>query len=70
MVVEDRSEFRPGQRVRVREERGDRATQPDERWLGKEGTIAGPGPSRYWWVVFIDSREVVMIGTAWLQSAE
>ncbi len=33
------AEFQPGQRVRVREEGGARRSQPDGRFLGKEGTI-------------------------------
>ncbi len=32
-------EFQEGQRVRVRDEGGKPATQPDMRFLGKEGTI-------------------------------
>lgn len=34
-----KSEFQPGQRVRVREEGWPPRSEPDQRWLGKEGTI-------------------------------
>lgn len=70
MVIEDRSEFRPGQRVRVREEGGDPDSQPDERFLGKEATIAGRAPSCAYWVAFVDSGEAEAIGIDWLESVE
>ena len=75
MVVEDRSEFQPGQRVRVRQEGGAPATRPDKR-LGQVVTIVstaqrdmGSGRPISYWVEF-DSEEVEAIGTDWLESVE
>ncbi len=74
MVIEDRSEFRPGQRVRVREEGGDPDSRPEERVLGEEGIIwYGSGSEdsglTFYFVEF-DSGVVVAISQDWLESAE
>ena len=67
-------EFQPDQRVRVRKEGGDPSSRPDNRFLGKEGTIEYPTgaledglPTFYF--VEID-REVFAISADWLESAE
>ena len=74
MVVDDRSEFRPGQRVRVREAGGG-GSPPEQRWLGKAGTIrydpvrplegVAPFPSIYF--VEFDNGEVEPISPDWLE---
>ncbi len=70
-------EFQPGPRVRVREEGGPPGTQPDMRFLGKEGTIQSGtgtvdgGPPTFYFVEFdrAPAREKVMaISTDWLAS--
>ncbi len=66
-------EFQPRQPVRVREEGGARGSQPDGRWLGKEGTIRSGtgepgGRSRYFlYFVEFDSEEVRAISADWLE---
>ncbi len=70
------AEFQPGQRVRVREEGGARSSQPDGRFLGKEGTIQygtgnleGGSPTFYF--VEFDSSplmdKVMAISPDWLE---
>ncbi len=72
MVVEDMPEFQPGQRIRVLEEGGARSSQPDGRFLGKEGTIQygtgnlEGGPPTFYFVKF-DSRHMMAISTDWLE---
>ena len=73
----DGIEFQPGQRVKVREE-GWARSKPDERWLGKEGTIQygtgnlESGPPTFYFVEF-DSAEwrdkVMAISADWLEPA-
>ncbi len=65
-------EFKPNQRVRVREEGGDPSSQPDKSLLGKEGTIEfgtwnveGRRAAAYF--VQLDSGEVRPIGGDWLE---
>ena len=64
--------FHPGQRVRVREEGGARSSQPDGRFLGKEGTIQygtgilEGGPPTFYFVKF-DSMQVMAISADWLE---
>ena len=76
MVLEDRpSQFQPGQRVRVRKEARDPASQPDERFLGKEGIVLrGPGSEdsslTIVYIVEFDTGEVKPISPRWLESAE
>ncbi len=71
MVVEDMPEFRPGQRVRVREDGGDSALRPDGKFLGKWGTIQrGTGNlfgSPTFYFVEFDSGEVFAISPTWLE---
>ena len=69
-------EFQPGQRVRVREQGGAPSTRPEQRWLGKEGSIrydivrplvgVAPLPSIYF--VEFDSGEVKSFTPDWLES--
>ncbi len=73
MVIEDRSEFRPGQRVRVREEGGNPATRPASSLLGKEGTIrysVGTSlegrPLTLWFVQFETHHDAPSISEDWL----
>ena len=67
-------EFQPDQRVRVREDGGDLSSRPDNRFLGKEGTIEYPtgtlkdGLPTFYFVEI--GREVVAISADWLDSAE
>ncbi len=72
-------EFRPNQRVRVREEGGDLGSKPDRRFLGKEGTIrsiqygAGPlleGAPTFYHVEFDSVKwmdKVMAISADWLE---
>ncbi len=65
-------EFRPNQRIRVREEGGDPSSQPDERVLGKEGTIefgtwSMEGRPAAAYFVQLDSGEVLPISGDWLE---
>ena len=75
MVIEDRSEFPPGRRVSVREHGRDPDSQPDEKWLGKEGIIwygtgsEDSGLADLYFVEF-DSGEVELINPRWLESVE
>ncbi len=70
-------EFRPGQPVRVREEGGAPGTQPDIRFLGREGTIQSGtgnvegGPPTFYFVEFDRapaSEKVMAISADWLAS--
>ena len=69
------AEFQPGQRVRVCEEGGKPATQPDMRFLGKEGTIQygtgnlDGGPPTFYFVEFDNVRvgKVSAISADWLE---
>ena len=75
MVVGDRSEFPPGRRVRVREDGRDLDSQPDERWLGKEGIIwygtgSEEGGLANLYFVEFDSGEVELINPHWLESVD
>ena len=65
-------EFQPGQRVRIRED-GRLGSRPEQRWLGKEGTIrygtgrpVEGGPPTIYEVEF-DSGEVESYSTDWLE---
>ncbi len=71
-------EFQALQRVGVREEGGAPSSEPDKRWLGKEGTIqrgtglvGGPsGPPRFYFVEFDSSPlldKVMAISPDWLE---
>lgn len=65
-------EFKPDQRVRIREAGGDPDFQPDKRLLGKEGTIQFgtwnvEGRSAAAYFVQLDSGEVLSIGGDWLE---
>ena len=71
MVVEDMPEFRPGQRVRVREDGGDSSSRPDAKYTGRLGTIqrgtgALYGPPPFYFVEF-DNGEVFAISPDWLE---
>ncbi len=64
--------FQPHQRVRVREEGGTRSSQPDGRFLGKEGTIEygtgnleGGTPTFYF--VKFDNKQVMAISPDWIE---
>ncbi len=70
-------EFQPGQRVKVREEGGAPGTQPDMRFLGKEGTIQSGtgnpdgGPPTFYFVEFDRAptwKKVMAISADWLAS--
>ena len=69
-----KSEFQPGQRVRVREEGGASISVPDARWLGKEGTIQHGtgnqgGPPTFYFVEFETGPfldKVMAISADWL----
>ena len=71
-----KSKFRPGQRVRVREEGGDPRSEPDQRWLGHEGTIqygtgrpVDAGSPTFYFVEFDSSPvkdKVMAISADWL----
>ncbi len=76
MVVEDRSEFEPGQRVRVRQEGGDDSSRPDRKFRGKEGTIQSGtgnldgGLPTFYFVEFDRARaseKVMAISADWLE---
>ncbi len=65
-------EFKPNQRVRVREEGGGPATRPN-KMLGQVGTIVSTAQRNMWngrplsyWVEF-DSEEVEAISPDWLE---
>ena len=70
-------EFQPGQHVRVREEGGDPRVLPDNRWLGKEGTIQHAtgnllenDPPTFYFVEFDNARsadKVMAISPDWLE---
>ena len=71
-----KSEFQPGQRVRVREEGGASISQPDLRLLGRKGTIQyGTGgtledPPTFYLVEFDNARvadKVMAISADWLE---
>ncbi len=68
-------EFQPGQRVRVLEEGGARSSQPDGRFLGKEGTIQygtgepGGRDRHFLYFVKFDSEELRSISGDWLEPA-
>ena len=71
MVVEDMPEFRPGQRVRVREDGGSASSMPERKFIGKWGTIqrgtgslSGPWP--FYFVEF-DNGEVFAVSSDWLE---
>ena len=66
-------EFQEGQRFRVRDEGGDPTSQPDKRWLGKDGILLrwvqedmGSGRPLSFWVEF-DNGEVDAISPDWLE---
>ncbi len=70
-MVEE-AEFQPGQRVRVREAGGG-TSPPEQRWLGKEGTIRygtgtplEGGPATIYFVEF-DSGDVEPVTPDWLE---
>ncbi len=69
-------EFQAGQRVRVREEGGAPGTQPDMRFLGKEGAIQSGtgnldgGPPTFYFVEFDRppaGQKVMAISPDWLE---
>ena len=65
-------EFQPGQRVRVCEEGGDLDTQPEQRLLGKEGTIWHATGSEdsgltIHYFVELDDDQVEIISPDWLE---
>ncbi len=68
-------EFQPGQRIRVLEEGGARSSQPDGRFLGKEGTIQygtgnlDGGPPTFYFVEFDrpPRHRVMAISPDWLE---
>ncbi len=68
-------EFQPGQRVRVREAGGGPSSQPDLRFLRKEGTIqygtGNPdgGPQTFYFVEFdrAPGHKVMAISPDWLE---
>lgn len=70
-------EFQPRQPVRIREEGGAPSSQPDKRWLGREGFIQyspwtpleGSPPTFFYFVEF-DSGEVEPISPDWIESLE
>ncbi len=68
-------DFEMGQRVRVREEGGAPGTQPDMRFLGREGTIQSStgnlegGPPTFYFVEFDRPPpwKVMAISADWLE---
>ncbi len=69
-------DFEPGQRVRVRENGGASALQPDKRFQGKEGTVQYStgipleGDPLTFYSVELDRGEVELINPRWLESVE